>query len=127
MLAPRLGPRRAKWAATLMLDRPDYYAGRVGVGMSIKDELGKDSYGDPPKHGDLNFTLLHHSLEMHALCESAIDRHLMQQQMTSSCRHLNDTLGCGQNQKNQKKMRGELFCVALMVITRIMLFSEAKL
>jgi hypothetical protein len=54
-----------------MLARPDYYVGRVG--MSINDEPGKDSYGDPPKHGDLNSILLHHSLEMRALRESAIE------------------------------------------------------
>jgi hypothetical protein len=54
-----------------MIARPDYYTGRVG--MSIKDELGKGSEGDPPKHGDLCFTLLQHSLEMHTLREAAIE------------------------------------------------------
>jgi hypothetical protein len=70
-LAPRLGIRKSKEVATHMIARPDYYTGRVG--MSIKDELEKNSEGDPPEHGDLSLTLLHHSLEMRALRESAIE------------------------------------------------------
>jgi hypothetical protein len=54
-----------------MIARPDYYTGRVGV--RIKDELEKNSEGDPPEHGDLSLTLLHHSLEMHTLREAAIE------------------------------------------------------
>jgi hypothetical protein len=41
--------------------------------MSIKDELEKNSEGDPPEHGNLSLTLLHHSLEMHTLREAAIE------------------------------------------------------
>jgi hypothetical protein len=70
-LAPRLGIPKSKRVATHMIARPDYYTGRVG--MSIKEELAKDSEGDPPKHGALSFTLLHHSLEMHNLREAAIE------------------------------------------------------
>jgi hypothetical protein len=68
---PRLGIRKSKDVATHMIARPDYYTGQVGV--SIKDELEKKSDGDPPEHGDLSLTLLHHSLEMHTLREAAIE------------------------------------------------------
>jgi hypothetical protein len=54
-----------------MIARPDYYTGRVG--KSIEDELKKDNTGDPPDHGDLSLTLLHHSLEMHTRRVAAIE------------------------------------------------------
>jgi hypothetical protein len=56
-LAPRLGNRKSKEVATHMIARPDYYTGRR-VRVSIKDELEKNSEGDPPEHGDLSLTLL---------------------------------------------------------------------
>jgi hypothetical protein len=70
-LAPRLGIRKSKEVATHMIARPDYYTGRVGV--SITNELEKNSDGDTPEQGDLSLTLLHHSLEMHTLREAAIE------------------------------------------------------
>eukprot|EP00302_Diacronema_sp_CCMP2436_P024598 CAMPEP_0179926036 /NCGR_PEP_ID=MMETSP0983-20121128/7571_1 /TAXON_ID=483367 /ORGANISM="non described non described, Strain CCMP 2436" /LENGTH=503 /DNA_ID=CAMNT_0021829649 /DNA_START=284 /DNA_END=1797 /DNA_ORIENTATION=- len=70
-LALRLGNPIATTLTKRMMTRPDYYSGQIG--MSIKDELKKESGGEAPKLGDLHLILLHHSLEMRTLRKAAIE------------------------------------------------------